>query len=201
MVMKYVYFHGAFGNPDENWFPELKKKLEIKGKIVLAPQFPVDNYDEMVKNGPDIPLKNQNLNNWLKTFDKFYRNNIIPGEKLCFIGHSLGPLFILHVVDTYQIKLECAVFVCPFFGPLDAWEFNHTNSTFYKNDFNWEKLNLLISKSYVIYSDNDPYVKNEYSLNFANKFKSNITVLHDAGHISRSFTYLPEAENICLSII
>jgi predicted alpha/beta hydrolase family esterase len=200
MNMKFVYFHGAFGSPAENWFPHLKQALQMKNQNVIAPQFPVDNWDEMVKNGPNIPLSNQNLSNWLKTFDEFYTQNILSTDELCFIGHSLGPVFILHIVCKYQIRLKSAIFVCPFLGPLDMWEFNHANGSFYKNDFDWGELKHLIPKSYVILSDNDPYVKNEYSLEFAGKLGSQVTVLHNAGHISESSGYLilPEAERICL---
>jgi uncharacterized protein len=187
--MKFVYFHGSFGNPQENWFPELKNKLEKEGHTVLAPQYPIDNWNEMVKNGPEIPLKNQSLTSWLVTFDSFYRQNIYPEDKLCFIGHSLGPVFILHVVSKYQIHLDNAIFVCPFLGPLDMWEFNHANGSFYKNDFDWEKLKILIPVSDVIYSDNDPYVKNAYSLEFAQRLNSIVTVIHQAGHISSGSGY------------
>jgi predicted alpha/beta hydrolase family esterase len=32
--------HGSYGNPDENWFPWLKKELEQEGHKVFVPKFP-----------------------------------------------------------------------------------------------------------------------------------------------------------------
>ena len=67
--MKFVLFHGAFGSPEGNWFPQLKEKLEALGQEVIAPQFPVDSWDEVTKVGEKAPLKNQSLQNWLTTFE------------------------------------------------------------------------------------------------------------------------------------
>ena len=113
--MTFVIFHGSFGSPDENWFPELKERLENIGQIVLIPKFPT----------PD----NQSLKSWLDIFadikKKFKKN-----EQLCFIGHSLGCLFILHAVQKYNLFLDSAIFVNPFLEKLDKPKFDQINSTF-----------------------------------------------------------------------
>lgn len=64
--MKFVIFHGAFGSPDRNWFPQLKEKLELLNQHVIVPAFPVDDWG--------APLVNQNLHNWIKTFEKILRH-------------------------------------------------------------------------------------------------------------------------------
>lgn len=40
--MKFVIFHGAFGNPSANWFPYLKGELFRLKQHVFIPAFPVE---------------------------------------------------------------------------------------------------------------------------------------------------------------
>lgn len=183
--MQFVIFHGAFGSPENNWLPELKEKLESLDQDVITPRFAVDNWEDITKAGPDKSSRNQNLKNWLKVFDKVYKSFGKGKRRLCFVGHSLGPLFILHVVDKYNIKLDCAIFISPFLNKLGrAWQIDHVNKTFYKADFNYEKLKKLIPVSYTLYSDNDPYVAKQYSLDFAGKLDSSTIFVRKAGHMN-----------------
>lgn len=185
--MKFIIFHGAFGNPDGNWFPELKEKLEFLGQEVICPQFPVDDYGEITKRGLAAKPKHQSLENWLKTFEKEVLPKLKKRDKLCFIGHSLSPVFILHSVDKYNIKLDSAIFVSPFMDRLNnpsLWQFNLVNKTFYKTDFNFEKIKKLIPVSYVLYSSNDPYVNKNHSILFARALDSSTILVKRAGHMN-----------------
>lgn len=113
-------------------------------------------------------------------------SKIKNGEKLSFIGHSLGPLFILHVVEKFDLKLDSAIFISPFLEKLNkSWQIDLVNKTFYKSDFNFEKLKKLIPVSYVLYSDNDPYVDKKYSLDFVNKLGSSVILVRGAGHMNQ----------------
>jgi len=200
--MKFIFIHGSFGSPNGNWFPELKQKLEEIGQTVIAPQFPVDNWDEMVKNGPTVPLKNQNLIHWLEILEPIAKN-LNKGEKLCFVGHSLGPLFILHVVEKFHLQLDSAIFVSPFLDTLDKWEFNHANGSFYKTDFDFDNLKKLIPVSYVLYSDNDPYVKKEKSIAFGKALDSAIIPVRRAGHLNSEINLneFPLVLDLCMTRI
>ncbi|MFA5793424.1 MAG: alpha/beta hydrolase [Candidatus Gracilibacteria bacterium] len=172
--MKFVLFHGAFGSPGSNWLPELKDKLESLGQEVVAPTFSVDTWDHITRLGQNVRSAKQNLNNWITEFDKIYKT-FRKGEKLCFIGHSLGPLFILHLVERYNIKLDSAIFVCPFLEKLNkAWQIDHVNESFYKSDFDFGTLIKLIPISYVIYAKDDPYVPVKSARTFALNMKSHI---------------------------
>lgn len=168
--MTYVIFHGAGGNPEGNWFPELKEKLEALGQKVIIPKFPTP--------------QDQSLDNWLNAFDDTYKK-IKNDKKLCFVGHSLGPLFIIHAVLKYNLKLDSAIFVSPFLSSLDRGGFfDKINKTFYKTDFDFEKLKKYIPTSYVLYSDNDPYVKSQNSIEFAKKLNSSTLMVRRAGHMN-----------------
>ena len=169
--MKFVIFHGSFSNPEENWFPELKKQLEHLSQKVLIPTFPVDDWDKLTKIGKEIKYTNQNLKSWTKAFEKQVLPKIKKNDKLVFIGHSLGPLFILHVVYKFNIQLDSAIFVSAFLKDIGNknWQFYQVNKTFYKTNFKFEKLQKLIPVSYVLYSDTDPYMSRKFFLEFAKK--------------------------------
>ena len=50
--MKFVIFHGTYGSSEGNWFPYLKKQLELINQKVILPQYPKDDHEEFVKLGP-----------------------------------------------------------------------------------------------------------------------------------------------------
>jgi len=183
--MTFVIFHGAFGNPEGNWFPELGERLKSLGQKVILPGFPVDDWDQITQKGPSVKATMQNLDSWLATFETVLPEIEAEKNLPVFVGHSLGPLFILHVVTRFNIRLNSAIFVSPFMNSLDsAWQLNAVNSTFYKNDFDFIKLKKLIPFSYVLYSDNDPYVPKKESLYFAGKLNSSVIEVAGASHMN-----------------
>lgn len=182
--MQFVIFHGAFGSPNGNWFPQLKEQLEDLQQEVIAEQFPVDTWENVAEKGKRYKTDIQTLDNWLQVFEEKILPKLKNGEKLCFIGHSLAPVFMLHIVEKYNLQLDCAIFVSPFLGVLEKWEFNSVNSTFYKTDFNFEKLKKLIPLSYVLYSDDDPYVEPKQPKEFAEKLGSSLIPVRRGGHMN-----------------
>lgn len=182
--MLYVIFHGSYGSADSHWFPDLKKNLELHGQQVYIPQFPVENWDEVTKMGPNQIPVNQSLASWFKVFEEV-KAKLSINDKWCFVGHSLGPLFILHLADKYNMMLDSAIFVAPFLRKLNKyWQIDKVNETFYKTNFNFNKLRRLIPLSYVIYSDNDPYVDREYSEEFARKLNSKTILISQGRHFN-----------------
>lgn len=181
--MQFVLFHGSFGYPEENWFPQLKRKLEELNQTVLVPQFPVEEWEEFTKKGPNQTPRNQNLQNWFKKFETLLPK-LNKKEKICFVGHSLGPVFILHIVQKYNIQLDCAIFVSPFLeNPPDVWQFDVVNKTFYSINFDFEKLKKLIPISYVLHSDSDPYVNKNQPILFGKSLDSSVIFVRKAGHM------------------
>lgn len=199
--MKFVLFHGAFGSPGSNWLPELKDDLESLDLEVVAPAFPVDTWNHVSESGHKVPSKKQNLKNWLSAFDKIYKT-FPKGEPICFVGHSLGPLFILHIVEKYNIKLDCAIFVCPFLEKLNkSWQIDHVNESFYRKNFDFKKLRKLIPTSYVVYSSNDPYVEQRYSREFGEAMNSSMILLKRGGHLNDEvhLSEFPLVRDLCYS--
>lgn len=178
-----VIFHGSFGHPEENWFPYLKTHLEAKGHTVIIPQFPVDSWDMVVEKGEGYLSPIQNLKNWLDTFKKDVLP-ILPKEDLIFVGHSISSVFIIHVIDHFNLQLKKAIFVSPFLSTLPRWEFNAVNGTFYKTDFDFGKLKRLISERIAVYADNDPYVPQEKFEEFIQLTESKPVVVEGGGHLN-----------------
>ncbi len=199
--MQFVIFHGAFGNKNGNWFPWLKNKLiELKQEVILE-QFPIENWDKVLKTGKNYQVKNQTLANWLRFFEKNILPKIKKNGRLCFIGHSLSPVFILHLVDKFNLQLDSAIFVEPFMEALkldNVWMFDLVNASFYKTGFDFKKLKRHIPKSYVVYSDNDEYVPIKLPLTFAEKMGSEKILVKDGRHLGENFPEFPLVLDLCL---
>lgn len=196
--MNFVIFHGSFRNPEENWFPYLKGKLEELGHAVWTPTFPVEDWDEMVAKGESYQSTIQTLNTWTKTFEKDVLPKL-PKEDLVFIGHSISAVFILHLVEKFNLKLEMALFVSPFLSELDRWEFNAVNNSFYKTGFDFEELRKHIAVSYAIYGEDDPYVGPEKFEEFIQHTKSSAIPVKHGGHLGTNagFKEFPLLLDLC----
>jgi predicted alpha/beta hydrolase family esterase len=171
--MKTIFIiHGTGGNPQGNWFPWLKNKLEKLNFQVFVPEFPT--------------LENQSLENWMKVFKDYI--NYIDNDTI-FIGHSLGPAFILNILKKINIQIKACFFVSGFIGLLNNNFFDSLNKTFMKKNFDWEKIKNNCKKFYVINSDNDPYVSFEKGKELAEKLNTELIIIKDAGHINSESGY------------
>ncbi len=168
-MTKFFIIHGSYGNPEENWFPWLKKELEKEGNTCFVPKLPTP--------------KNQNLDTWMKVF-KPYLMEI--DEETVFIGHSLGPAFILSILEKLNFKVKVCFFVSGFLNLLGNPTFDKINETFVQKEFNWKKIKENCSKLYVIHSDNDPYVPLNEAENLANKLGTKVIIIKNAGHFNES---------------
>jgi len=199
--MKVVIFHGSYGNPEENWTPWLKQKIEQKGYEVVVPNFPCEDWDYVTKQGENYISDKQTLNNWIRVFKNL---NLDLDEEYIFIGHSLGPVFILHLIEKFNIKLNGAIFVSPFLEDIKSdWHFYSVNKSFYKTNFDFENIKNHISKSYVLYGDDDPYVEYKYFKDFADKIGSEMIAIKGGKHLNESagFKEFPKLLEIAMELI
>ncbi len=164
--------HGAYGHPQENWFPWLKSKLEKLGCRVFVPKFPTP--------------KNQTLEKWLKIFEKYkqYLN-----ENSILIGHSLGPAFLLNVLEKLNKPVKAAFFVSGFAGLLGNPGFDKINKTFVDKSFNWKRIKQNCKKFYVFHSDNDPYVPLKKAQELAKNLDVSVILVKNAGHFNEKAGY------------
>lgn len=170
--MRFFIIHGAYGNPDGNWFPWLKKELELLGHEVIIPQFPTP--------------ENQTLDNWIKVFREYFPK--INSDTI-FIGHSLAPAFILSVLERIDIKIKACFFVAGFVGLIGKEEFDIINNTFITKKFNWSKIKENCGRFYIYNSDNDPYVPLSKGEELANRLDSKLIIVDNAGHFNEDSGY------------
>jgi uncharacterized protein len=164
--------HGAYGTPEENWFPWLANELENQGLKVYVPQFPTP--------------EQQTLENWFQTFRNYVS---VLNEESIMIGHSLGPAFILNILETIDFSVKACFLVSPFIGLLNNPTFDKVNSTFVDKNFNWDKIKNNCRNFTIYSSDSDPYVplvKGEF---LADKIGAKFKVIHNAGHFNKASGY------------
>lgn len=194
--MKYLIMHGSYGSPEENWFRWLESNLKEKGHQVILKQFPVDSWDDVESAGPEKSHDFEAIQS-LSSWEDYFVKNIYPqlkDEEFVFVGHSIAPIFFLHMLEKYPMQVKNAIFVSPFFNIPDTppvWQFYPANKTFYGYEFDFEKIKSQITKSHVIYGDDDPYVPQTEPPMFAEKLGSEIHVVPGGGHCGSIFTEFP----------
>src|SRR3989344_6717840 len=164
-------FHGTGGNPDGNWFPWLKKELEALDCIVTVPRFPTPN--------------GQSLEAWLKVLDQF-KNKI--NDETIFIGHSLGGLFLLRVLERLEKPIFAAFFVSAPVGirPIRFYDSDYSFSGF---SFDFEKIKKQAKHFVVFHSDNDPYISLGNGKELASNLGVELNFIPNAGHLNAESGY------------
>ncbi len=165
-------FHGAYGNPNENWFPWIKKELELLEHQVFIPKFPTPN--------------NQNIESWWKQFKVF-----IPyiDQNTIFIGHSVGAAFMLNVLERIDKPIKAAYLVAGFIGNLGDPDFDLLNKSFTDRNFNWNKIKQNCPTFYVFNSGNDLYVPIEKAQELVSYLGAEGILVQDAGHFNKQAGY------------
>lgn len=194
--MQYLIMHGSFGSPNENWFRWLESKLKKEGHEVILEQFPVDDWN-MVSNLGQEKIQTYQCKESLTSWEKYFIDHIIERISMTptsFIGHSIAPVFMLHMLNKYDFHLNKAVFVAPFFNIPDRpeiWQFYPVNKTFYSDQFNFTKIKSQISQSFVVYGDDDPYVPITEPIRFAEKLEANVCLVKGGKHCGSNFKEFP----------
>lgn len=162
-----LIFHGTGGNPEENWFPWLKNELQKTGNQVYVPKFP-------------DPREDNHLEDWLKVLEE-YKEHI--KEQSILVGHSLGGLFLLRVLERLEKPVKGAFFVAAPIGvkPILYYESDEKFSGF---EFDWEKIKKGALNFAVYHSDNDPYVSLGNGEELASHLGIKLKFIPQAGHIN-----------------
>ena len=170
----YFIIHGSFSSPYSNWIGWLHDFIEGEEKQVYVPDFP-------------IGVGFQNYENWSKLL-KYYVDLGLINENTTIIGHSIAPAFISKFLIENKIKVKKCIFVCGFNNYLGIdKEYDAVNESMYTDG-------IEIVKNYAkdiicFYSNNDPYVKYEAELDFANKVGTEKILVPNAGHINSESGY------------
>ena len=169
--MNFFIIHGVYANPEDNWFPWLKKQLESMNHEVIVPKFPT-------------PL-DQSLESWNRVFSN-YESKI--NEETVLIGHSLGVAFILNYLEKTNKKIKAAILVAGFHKPLGI-QYDEINKTFVDKQFNWEKIKNSCGKFIIFASDNDEYIPLEIGQELSQSLNAEFNIVHDGGHLNKKVGY------------
>lgn len=167
-----VIIHGAYGCPEENWFPWLSREVEALGCSALIPRF-------------STPEK-QSFERWQEEF-KAQVGEITPETIL--VGHSLGPLFMLRLLEKATEPVIASFLVAGFCEPLGNPVFDQINSSFFKATIDWHSVRAHAGQVFVYASDNDPYVPLSFGEKIAKHLSVNCTIVRGAGHFNTKAGY------------
>lgn len=172
-----LIIHGAYGTPEENWFPWLKAELEQCNFIVHVPQLPTP--------------ENQNLESWLELISPYLKH--LDNESI-IIGHSIGATFILRLLEQLGQPVDTAILVAGFISDLPDSTLNQINYTFYNKPFNWEVIRHNAHRFILFHSPDDPFVPRDRANQLALQLHQSLIVIPNAGHfnISSGYKQFPE---------
>ena len=165
--------HGTEGHPEENWFPWLKHELEKAGCKVIVPQF------------PSPPVVAAKISEWFDVFDQYEasldQNSII-------VGHSLGGIFTLRVLEKLKSPIKAAVCVGAPIGVLPILNYQR-DIDFSGFEFDWDTIKKNASQFAVYQSDDDPYVGLGNGQELAKQVGVNLSFIPNAGHFNTKSGY------------
>jgi len=167
-----IIIHGTGGSPEGNWFPWMREKLEAEGWKVFVPRFPEPMH--------------QSLESWMEAFEE-YRQYV--DEETIFVAHSVGPAFVLSILETLEKPVRACYFASGFLEVLQLPEFDPINETITIKQFDWEKIRKNCQHFYMCHGSNDPYVPLSNAQIMADHLLVDIDVIEDGGHLNEESGY------------
>lgn len=171
-----VILRGTDGNPESNWFPWLKKKLEAQSYEVWVPLLP-ENHT------PNRKVYNDFLfgSGW------DFADNIM-------VGHSSGAVSVLNLLMDErcpQIKLGVMVSAWAGGSPNDM-DYEQFKNLFPPIGFDFATIKQKADKLAFLHSADDPYCPLEQAKYLAENLDAPLTIVQNGHHLGEKFTELPE---------
>ncbi len=172
--MNKIYMvHCWDGYKDDGWYPWLDEELTKRGNKVF--RFDMPNTEEPI------------IKEWVSFLDKQVSQ---LDENTYFIGHSIGCQTILRYLES---KKECKIGGMLLVAPwLDLLENAVSDEESYaiaqpwiNTKINFEKVKRFTDNINCIFSDDDYFVSLDQKDEFEKLLNSNITLVHNKGHISQ----------------
>ncbi len=163
--------HGWEGTPESNWFPWLKKELEMRGFDVVVPMMP----------NTDHPIESE----WILHLQKIIG---VSNKNTYLVGHSLGAIAILRYLESLPLgkKIGGAVFVAGFSESVGIKE----TESFFVTPLDYEKIKNSVEKFIAINSDNDPYVPLKRGEILRDKLAAEFIVVENGSHLNEGAGFI-----------
>jgi len=162
-----LILHGTDFSKDQkqrsgNWFPWLKKELEVLGYDVWLPELPEAWH-------PD-------LNRYWNFLNKFNFN-----KETIIIGHSSGGSMVFGLLHKLppEKRVKLAISISGFYKD-EGW---NCEGLFSEN-YDWEKIKKQSDKFYVLWSPNDPYISKNQTKYLTNHLGIEPTVFRNRKHFN-----------------
>lgn len=141
VATRVIIIHGAYGCPEENWFPWLKARLESAGIGTAVPRLPTP--------------EGQSLSSWLAAFDDQIGALTVRDV---LVGHSLGAAFAFRLLERARTPLRATFLVGAFLGRVGIDKFDVVNESFFAGPFDWARVRRMGGQMFLYDGDDDPYV-------------------------------------------
>jgi hypothetical protein len=170
MAKRVFLVHRWGGNPNDDWYPWLKKELEIRGFEVHAPAMPNTEY----------PV----IEEWVSTLEKAVGK---PDKDTYFIGHSIGCQTIMRYLEKANAEIGGALFIAGWFGlrEFETPEERGIAEPWLTTPIDFEKVKKTAVKITAIFSLDDPFVPISDSSIFKEKLGAKTITEKDKGHFNR----------------
>lgn len=159
-MKKALILHAWYDSPTGQWYPWLKKELELKGYQVRVPALPT-----MGTSGPDM-----------ETMVKFILDNNLLDKDTVVIGHSLGAVLALRLAERTTFKRGIL---------LAAWDYNDLtpeHQSFWTKMTDHSTIKKNVPSWVTIISDNDPYVTKAIAHEMSGRLGAKIVDAGVKGH-------------------
>ncbi len=171
-MTKVAIIHGTLGSPAGNWFPWLAAELKKRSVEVFVPRMPTP--------------EGQSLSNWREAF----RSQVgAVDESSVIIGHSVGAVFLLRLLESFRSPIKASVFVAGFIGSLGIPEYDNLNASFINGPYQWELIRRNVGTPICLSGENDPYVPRVQGLQLAKNLGTSLVLLPEGGHLNAEFGY------------
>lgn len=156
-----LILHGTSANPQANWFPWLKQKLEAAGYAVWVPQLPNAEHPDMT------------------TYRKFiFDSEFKFTDQTLIIGHSSGAVATLSLLEALPdgTQIDTAVMVGVYRPDVQGYSS--------REPIDVKKVRGKARRMVFVHSDNDPFCPLEGAEYFANALGAELHVFPGEDHFS-----------------
>ncbi len=167
-----VILHGTDANPQANWFPWLKHKLEAVGYEVWVPLLPNNHKPNR-----------ETYNDFLLTADWDFTDNLV-------VGHSSGAVAVLNLLmDDRCPHINIGIMVSAWArGVPNNWDDpSQFNYLFPEDGFDFETIKAKARKLAFIHGDADPYCDIEQAQWLAEQTKSALVTVPAGDHLGVNY--------------
>lgn len=183
--MNILILHGIEGHAGVHWQGWLKNELEKKNHTVYMPDLPESDHPKRF--------------DWLHTVKDVTKD--IPLSDLIIVGHSLGVVSALDFIEQAEHIIHALVSVSGF---CDNYGSSLNDYFMIEKDIRFSEVHKHVSKSHVLFGDNDPYVPQETLSSLAQWLEVNPEIVKEGGHLNTDagFSTFPRlleiVENLCI---